>query len=53
LGERVTDSLRYLFPVGIIVFDTWWQIETIPLDDILYRKVKCKMIRKKEILTRT
>src|SRR5271168_4761632 len=42
LSERVTDSLRYLFPAGIIVFDTWWQI-----DDILYRKVKCKMIQKK------
>src|SRR5271156_4834511 len=47
LSERVTDSLQYLFPAGIIVFDTWWQIKTIPLDDILYRKVKCKMIRKK------
>ena len=47
LSERVTDSLQYLFPAGIIMFDTWWQIKTIPLDDILYRKVKCKMIQKK------
>jgi hypothetical protein len=34
LGEKVADSLRYLFPAGIIMFDTWWQIKTIPLDDI-------------------
>ena len=54
LSERKTDVSGNFFPVSVVVFNAYWQVKTISLQDVLENiGLLIYIMRKTELRTRT